>query len=84
MGGSLAVTLANNWMKSFEGHIKSTKEIINKISKNDLEACPECNRKITYRRKQSNVRSVKISSMQKAKIFMINFTQNEEHCVVLL
>ena len=38
MGASLAVTLANIWMKSFEDQIKSTKEIINKFPKNDLEA----------------------------------------------
>ena len=49
MGASLAVTLANILMKSFEHQIKSTKEIINKISKNDREACPEYNRRVTYR-----------------------------------
>ena len=49
MGASLAVTLANIWRKSFEHPIKSTKEIINKIPKNDLEACPEGNRRVTYR-----------------------------------
>ena len=51
MGASLAVSLANIWKKSFEHQIKSTKEIINKIPKNDLEACPECNRRVTYRGK---------------------------------
>ena len=51
MGASLAVTLANIWMKSFENNIKSVKEIINKIPKNDLEACPECNHRVTYRGK---------------------------------
>ena len=47
MRASLAVTLANIWMKSFENQIKSTKKIINKIPKNGLEACPECNRRVT-------------------------------------
>ena len=51
MGASLAVTLANICMKSFEHQIKSMKEITNKIPKNQLEACPECNRRVTYRGK---------------------------------
>ena len=38
-------------MKSIEHQIKLTKDIINKIPKNCLEACPECNRRVTYRRK---------------------------------
>ena len=51
MEAFFAVTLANIWMKSFEHQIKSTKEIINKIPKNDLESYPECNRKFTYKGK---------------------------------
>ena len=40
MGASLAVTLANIWIKSFEHQISSAKEIVNKVPKSDLEACP--------------------------------------------
>ena len=58
-------------MKFFEHQIKSTKEIMNKISINDIEACPECNRRVTYRGK--GVRSMRIGSMQNAKILVINF-----------
>ena len=74
MRASLAVTLANIWMKSFENQIMSTKEIINKIPKNDIEACPEFNRRVTYRGKA--VENVRIGSMQNAKILMINITRN--------
>ena len=52
MGESLAVTLANVWMKSFDCQIKSTKKIINKIPKTDLEACPDCNRRVISREKR--------------------------------
>ena len=52
MGASLAVNLANIWMKSFEHQIKSTKVIIYKIPKNDLESCPDCDRRVTYRRER--------------------------------
>ena len=52
MGASLAVTLVNIWIKSFEHRIKSTKEIIETIPKNNLEACPECKGRVTYRGKR--------------------------------
>ena len=51
MGASIEVTLANIWTKPFQHQIKSTKEIIKKIPKNDLEAYPQCNRRVTYRGK---------------------------------
>ena len=51
MGALLAITQAFHWMKSFEYQIMSTNEIVNKLPKNDLEACPECNLRVTYKRK---------------------------------
>ena len=51
MGASLAESLAINWT-SFEHQIKSTEKIINKVLKKELEACPECNRRVTYRGKR--------------------------------
>ena len=51
MGASIAVTLAKIWMKSIEHQNKSTKEIIKTIPKNDHQAFPECNRRVTSRGK---------------------------------
>ena len=67
-GASIAETLAI-WMKSFKYHIKSTKE----IAKNDLEACSEINRRVTYKAKESNVKIMRIGAMQNDKKLIINF-----------
>ena len=33
-------------MELFKGQIKSTKDFVDKLPKNALEACPECNRRV--------------------------------------
>ena len=48
-GATLTVNLANIRMNLFEHQTNSAKEIINKIPKKDLEACPKCNCKINIR-----------------------------------
>ena len=72
MAASLAVTLANVSMKSFEHQITSTKEIINKFPEYDLEASPECNRK--SEKKKSNVKNKRIGSVKNAQTLIISFT----------
>ena len=74
MEQSLAATLANTWMKSFEHHIKSKKEIINKFPKKVLRTALTATVESTIEEKASNVKNVRIGFMQNAKILMINFT----------
>ena len=53
IGASIAVTLANNWIKTFEQQIKSTKEIIKEFSKMILR--PALNVKVDSPLEESNV-----------------------------
>ena len=76
-GSIITVTLSNILMKSFEYQIKSTKVIINKFSKNDQEACPECNRRVTYRQKESNVKYCENSILANVNFWMINCMNNQ-------
>ena len=56
-------------MQSYDHQINSTKEIIKEIPKNDLEACPECNRRVYCRGK--GVKCEKCDNCFHEKILMI-------------
>ena len=59
MGASLAVILANVWLKSFEASLQKP-ELIENFSRSDQNGkCKDCNRRVTYRGKGVECESCK-------------------------
>ena len=51
MGASLAVILANLWLKEYELALKKEVPKLNVLSEGNKEVCPRCQKKVTYRTK---------------------------------
>ena len=74
MGASLAVILANVWMKSFEAS-QQKPELSENFSRSDINGkCKDCNRRVTYRGKGVECESCKTGFMQDAKKYRMRNT----------
>ena len=51
MGASLAVNLANLWLKEYETALKKEVPKLTVLSEGNKEVCPRCQKKVTYRTK---------------------------------
>ena len=51
MGASLAVVLANLWLKEYKPALKKEVPKLNVLSEGSKEMCPRCQKKVTYRTK---------------------------------
>ena len=51
MGASLAVILANLWLKEYESTLKKEVRKLTVLSEGNKEVCPRCQKKVTYRTK---------------------------------
>ena len=51
MGASLAVKLANLWLKEYEPALKKEVPKMTVLSEGNKEVCPRCQKKVTYRTK---------------------------------
>ena len=51
MGASLAVILANLWLKEYEHALKKQVPKLTVLSEGNKEVCPRCQKKVTYRTK---------------------------------
>ena len=51
MGASLAVKLANLWLKEYEPALKKEVPKLTVLSEGNKEVCPRCQKKVTYRTK---------------------------------
>ena len=52
MGASLAVILANLWLKEYEPALKTEVPKLTLLSEGSKEVCPRCQKKLTYRTKE--------------------------------
>ena len=48
MGASLAVILANLWLKEYEHALKKEVPKLTVLSEGNKEVCPRCQKKVTY------------------------------------
>ena len=51
MGASLAVILANLWLKEYEPAVRKEEPKLTVLSEGNKEMCPRCQKKVTYRTK---------------------------------
>ena len=51
MGASLAVILANLWLKQYEPALKKEVTKLTVLNKGNKEVCPRCQKEVTYRTK---------------------------------
>ena len=58
MGASLAVILANLWLKEYEPALQKEVQKLTVLSEGNKEVCPRCQKKLTYRTKRSRMRSL--------------------------
>ena len=73
MGASLAVILANFWMKSFEKSLQKPKKGREIKTPDTMVTCIDCNRRVTFRGKESSANSAKTGFIQNA---ILSLTHN--------